>query len=37
MYLAGNYCYQISAIAPPQGGADTLLTQVTRDNPSQPQ
>jgi hypothetical protein len=35
MYLAGNYCYRINALAPP-GGADTLLTQITRDNPLKP-
>jgi hypothetical protein len=31
MYLAGNYCYRINAVAPPG-----VLTQVTRNNPSKP-
>ena len=35
MYLAGNYCYRIKAMAPP-GVADTPLTQITRDNTSKP-
>ena len=35
IYLAGNYCYRINAIALP-GGADTLLTQIIRHNPSKP-
>jgi hypothetical protein len=34
VYLAGNYCYRVNVIAP--RGADTLLTQITRDNPSKP-
>lgn len=35
MYLAGNYCYQIDALAPTRYAA-TLLTQITRDNPPKP-